>query len=256
MSSLGALGSDAGSAGNPTSLSRDKLLALFGIAVVVSVGLGMVSWGGVIIYPFRLFATWAHEMGHGIGALITGNSFVDLELYRSLGGQARVGGADGISQVIVSSLGLIGPAVLGAVIMIAGSRARTAPFVLGGLAAFVALSAFLWIRNTFGFFAMLAIAVVLGLIAKFAPPVGRIAVAQLLALQMALSSWSSRDYLFISGFERDGQRLDSDTQNIADELFLPFWFWGGLLGGLSIVVLVWAFWVAWLRPLAKQDQAT
>jgi len=237
-----------------SGLSRSQLFLVFGIAIGASIGLGMVSWGGKIIYPFRLFATWAHEMGHGVGGLITGNSFHELEIYRSLGGQALVGGADGFSQVIVSSLGLVGPAILGAIVMIAGSRVRTAPFVLGALAVIVGVSTFIWIRNGFGFFAMLAIAVFLGLVAKFAPPLAKVALAQLLAIQMALASWSSRDYLFISGFERDGQRLDSDTQNIADELFLPYWFWGGLLGGFSVLVLVAAFWFAWIRPLTGDEE--
>lgn len=252
MTDLG-LGAGAAEPGAP-ALSRSQLLSMFGVGVVVSIGLGYVSWGGKVIYPFRLFATWAHEMGHGIGALITGNSFQELEIYRSLGGVALIGGADGVSQVIVSSLGLIGPAVVGAVVMVAGARVKTAPYVLAALAGVVALSAVIWIRNLFGFFAMLAIAVVLGLIARFAPPIARVAVSQLLAIQMALSSWSSRDYLFISGFDRDGQRFDSDTQNIADEWFLPYWFWGGLLGGLSVVILLWAFWVAWLRPLTAQSE--
>ena len=237
-----------------SGLSRSQLFAVFGLAIAASIGLGLVSWGGNIIYPFRLFATWAHEMGHGIGGLITGNSFKELELYRSLGGQALVGGADGFSQVIVSSLGLVGPAILGAVVMVAGSRVRTAPYVLGALAVGVVISVAIWVRNGFGFFAMLLIAAALGLIAKFAPPIAKVAVAQLLAVQMALASWSSRDYLFIKGFERDGTFFDSDTQNIADELFLPYWFWGGFLGGLSVVILLAAFWIAWIRPLTADQE--
>lgn len=236
-------------------LSRQQLVTVFGVAVAASIGLGYVSWGGTIIYPFRLFATWAHEMGHGIAGILTGNSFLELELYRSLGGQALIAGADGISQVIVSAAGLLGPAVLGAIVMIAGSRVPTAPYVLGALAVSMVLSALIWIRNPFGFFAILIGGIALGVAARFAPPIARIALSQLLAVQLALAAWSSRDYLFIKGFERDGQFFDSDTQNIADELFLPFWFWGGLIGGLSIVILIWAFWVAWLRPLAKQEHA-
>lgn len=241
---------DAGS--DPGSLPRNVLMAAFAAAVVASIALGFFSWGRKVVYPFALLGTWAHEMGHGIGALITGNRFEELELYRSLGGQALIGGADGISQVIVSSLGLIGPALLGALVMVLGSRARTAPYVLAGLAVVIVASALIWIRNSFGFFAMIAIAAALGLVAKFAPELIRIVTAQLVAVQLALSAWSTRDYLFISGFERGGWQ-DSDTQNIADELFLPYWFWGGLLGGLSILVLLWAFWYAWIRPFASQD---
>ncbi len=227
----------------------------FGLAVVISIVIGLVPYARTIIYPFALFATWAHEMGHGIGGIITGNDFVDLELYRSLGGQARIAGADGIGQVVVSSLGLIGPALLGAIVMIAGSRERTAPYVLAALSIVVLLSTLLWVRNMFGFIAMLAIGAVLGLAARFAPPTGRIILTQLLAIQLALSAWSTRDYLFIKGFERDGFQ-NSDTQNIAEELFLPYWFWGGLLGGLSLVIIGWAFWTAWIRPLRATSPAT
>ena len=227
----------------------------FGLAVVISIVIGLVPYARTIIYPFALFATWAHEMGHGIGGIITGNDFVDLELYRSLGGQARIAGADGFEQVIVSSLGLIGPAVLGAIVMIAGSRARTAPYVLAALSVVVLLSTLLWVRNLFGFVSMLAIGAVLGLAARFAPPTARIILTQLLAIQLALSAWSTRDYLFIKGFERDGFQ-NSDTQNIAEELFLPYWFWGGLLGGLSLVILGWAFWTAWIRPLRDEAPDT
>jgi len=228
--------------------SRRQLVTVFGAAVIISVALGLVPGGGLLIYPFRLFATWAHEMGHGLAALATGNRFEELELYSSLGGRALIGGADGISGVIVSTGGLLGPAALGAVVMISGSRVRTAPYVLGALAIAMIGSALIWIRNPFGFFAILAGGTVLGLVTSFAPPIFRISISQLLAVQLALASWSSRDYLFISGFERDGRVLASDTQNIADELFLPYWFWGGLIGGLSIVILGWAFWFAWLRP--------
>ena len=235
-----------------TGLSRRQLVNVFAAAVVVSIALGLVPGGGLVIYPFRLFATWAHEMGHGLAAIVTGNSFIELELYRSLGGQALIGGASGISQVIVSAGGLIGPAVLGAAVMIAGSRVRTAPYALAVLAIAMIGSALIWIRNPFGFVAMLLGGIVLGLVAKFTRPIVRVAVSQLLAIQLALSAWSSRDYLFISGFERDGRVLDSDTQNIADELFLPYWFWGGLIGALSVAILVWAFWMAWLRPLNAQ----
>lgn len=239
-------------AGSSSAPDRNRLMLAFGAAVVISIVIGLIPQARWIIYPFNLFATWAHEMGHGIGGLITGNSFLELELYRSLGGQALIAGADGWSQVVVSSLGLVGPALLGAVVMVSGSRSRTAPYVLAALAVIVTLSALIWIRNLFGFFAMLAIAAVLGLVARFGTSTIRIVLAQLLAIQLALSAWSSRDYLFIKGFERNGFQA-SDTQRIAEELFLPYWFWGGLLGGLSIVIIGWAFWVAWLRPLTESE---
>lgn len=246
---------DADATSQTEGLGRERLMMAFGLAIVISIVIGLVPYARTIIYPFALFATWAHEMGHGIGAIITGNDFVDLELYRSLGGQARTAGAEGLSQVIVSALGLVGPALLGAIVMIAGSRERTAPYVLAALSIVVLLSTLLWVRNMFGFISMLVIGAVLGLAARFVPPTGRIILTQLLAIQLALSAWSTRDYLFIKTFERDGEK-NSDTQNIAEELFLPYWFWGGLLGGLSLVIIGWAFWTAWIRPLRATSPAT
>ena len=236
------------STGSSLAIPRSTLLIAFGVAVVLSLGLGFIPRGGTIIYPFRLYATFAHEMGHGVGALITGNSFLELELYRSLGGVAFTRGADGFSQVVVSSLGLIGPAVVGAIVMVAGSRPRTAPFVLSALAGLTALSTLIWVRNAFGFFSMLAISALLVVAAKFGNAVFRVGLAQLIAVQLGLASWSNREYLFTQGFSRDGRRLDSDTQQIANEWILPYWFWGALLGGLSIIVLLWAFWYVWIKP--------
>lgn len=235
------------------SLPSKRLVGAFAIAVLASVILGLVPWGRTIIYPFALVATWAHEMGHGIGALVTGNGFEELELYSSLGGQALISGADGWSQVVVSAAGLLGPAIVGAAVMVAGSRAESAPYVLAAVASAILLSALFWVRNLFGFVAMVIIGVLIAASARFAPTIVRIGVAQLLAVQMALAAWSSRDYLFIAGFERDGWH-PSDTQKIADELWLPYWFWGGLVGGLSIVIAVWAFWFAWIRPFSGDQE--
>ncbi len=233
---------------------RSVLLASFAGAVVASVVLGAFSWGRYVIYPFSLFATWAHEMGHGLGAIITGNRFIELEIYPSLGGQALTSGADGLAQVIVSMLGLVGPALVGAAVMIAGSSSRGAPRVVGALAVVVALSTLIWVRNGFGFGAMLLVAVGLGLVARFGSPLVRIVFAQLLAIQMAMATWSGRHYLFVKGFERDGFQA-SDTQRIAEELWLPYWFWGAIAAVLSIAALGLAFKRAWLSsPPAPESR--
>jgi len=229
-------------------IPRERLVAAFGGAVVLSLATGLLPYGRACIYPFALFATWAHEMGHGVGAWITGNRFVEIELYRDLGGQALTSGVEGWSQVVVSSMGLLGPALLGGVVMVAGSRAASAPHVLSGLSAAVVLSTLFKVRNGFGFVAMLLIGLALAVIARWGSQLVRVVLVQFLAVQLALAAWSTRDYLFVSTFEHNGIQR-SDTQRIADELFAPHWFWGAVIGGLSIALLIWAFWVAWLRPM-------
>ena len=78
-------------------IQRSRLIAAFAVAVIASIALGLSPRSRWLIYPFALVATWAHEMGHGIGAIATGNRFVELELYANLGGQALIAGADGWS---------------------------------------------------------------------------------------------------------------------------------------------------------------
>ena len=73
--------------------------------------------------------------------------------------------------------------------------------------------------------------------------------AGFIGVQFCLASWGDRHYMFTKNFTRDGEILNSDTQNIAEELFLPYWFWGGLILGMSILVMTYAFWRAWVRPL-------
>jgi hypothetical protein len=55
---------------------------------------------------------------------------------------------------------------------------------------------------------------------------------------MALSVFSRADYLFMrEAVTAQGVGL-SDTSQIAQALYLPYWFWGALIAGLSI----WLLW--------------
>lgn len=236
-------------------LDRSKLMTLFGVAVVASLILPRIPYGRTILYPFALFGTWAHEMGHGMTALLLGGRFDRLEIYRNLGGVAFSGTSSDFGNALVSAGGLLGPAIVGGVVIIAGARKATAPWILAGLAAVAALSVLAFIRNGFGIGALLAISVVLGLIAKFGTELIRIGMAQLVGIQLALSSWGTLDYMFTKDFQRGGETLNSDTQNISERLFAPYWFWGGLLFAVSLLLLAGAFYVAWVRPLRKQAAA-
>lgn len=240
----------------PATLTRSKLLGSFIAAIIISIGLSYIPYGRYVLYPFALLSTWAHEMGHGLGALVTGNHFDRLEIYSNLGGVAWVAGAKGLSQFVVSASGLVGPAVLGALVMILGSKERSASYILTALSLAIAITLVFWIRNLFGFIAMSAIALTLGLIARYARVTVRIVLAQLISVQLALSAWTGRGYLFIKSFERDGKELLSDTGQIEKALFLPYWFWGAFLGALTIVILAFGFWYAWLSSFKKERQSS
>lgn len=248
MSDLSSITATADAA----EIGRKRLVAAFAVAATVSLLLPLVPWGRTALYPFALLGTWAHEMGHGMVGELVGD-FDKLVLFKNLGGYALVSRDNGLESVLVSAGGLLGPAVVGGVMIWMAAKERLARWALGVLSVAILLSVAIYVRSVFGFFAMLAIGLVLALIAFKGPTLMRIAVAGFIGIQLCLASWGDRHYMFTKNFVRDGEVNDSDTQNIADEWFLPYWFWGGLILALSIAIMAYSFYMAWLKPLTADD---
>lgn len=234
------------------SIPRERLIAAFIVAAVVSLLLPVIPWGRTALYPFALLGTWAHEMGHGMVGEIVGD-FDKLVLFRNLGGYALVSRDSGLESVLVSAGGLLGPAIAGAAMIYMSARERLARRALGLLAGAILISVVFYVRSAFGFSSMAAIGIVLGYIAYKAPTLLRVVLAAFIGIQLCLASWGTRDYMFTKNFQRGGEVIDSDTQNIADEWLLPYWFWGGLILAMSIAIMTWAFYRAWIRPLRTSD---
>ncbi len=238
----------------PESLTQPgngRLMALFWGAAALSLILPRIPYGRNVLYPFALLGTWAHEFGHGLFAIIAGGSFNRLVIYSNLGGTAYSSGVGSLGRALVSAGGLLGPAIAGGMVIIFGSREQTARWVLAGLSIVLILSIVFFVRNVFGFVSLALIAAALAPLAFYGPDVARIFVTQLIGIQFCLASWGTLDYMFTKNFRRDGQIIDSDTQEIAEVLILPYWFWGGLIALTSFAILGGSFYVAWIRPLRE-----
>ena len=66
-------------------------------------------------------------------------------------------------------------------------------------------------------------------------------VLQFIGIQSILSLFLSFDYMFSTGGIIDGKSYYSDTQVMQEELFLPYWFWGGVLLLIAIFLLILSF---------------
>lgn len=223
-------------------------MAIFWISVAASLVLPRLPFARNIFYPFALLGTWAHEMGHGLMGAVLGGGFERLEIYSNLGGVAYTSGVGSLARVLVSAAGLLGPAIFGGLVIVFGSKTRASRFVLIVLGVVVLLSVVLVVRNTFGFIALTVIGVALTGIGLKAPDLVRLGLTQLIGVQMCLASWGSLDYMFTKNFQRNGRIVDSDTQNIADVLFAPYWFWGGVIAALSAAILGYSYYRAWIKP--------
>lgn len=222
----------------------------FWSAVILSLVVARLPSGRTVLYPLSLLATWAHELGHGVTAVLAGGSFYRLEVERDLGGRATYGGVGPLGRAAVAAGGLLAPAVAGGAIIVLGANEASAPWVLVGVIGAVAASLLLVVRNGFGWVALGLVGLSLMIVAAYAPPVIRIFVAQLIGIQFCLASWGSVDYMFSKHVPLGGgRRMDSDTQTIARALWFPYWFWGGLIAALSLAIVAGAYYLAWIRPL-------
>ena len=231
-------------------MADGQLIRLFWAAVAISVILPRLPYGRTLLYPFALLGTWAHELGHGLTAIVVGGRFKRLEVHRNLDGLAFSSGLGGMGRAVVAAGGLLAPAVVGGAFIVLGSRQVTAPWILAGLAVAVLASVVLFVRNTFGLIALGVIGLLLVGVAWGAPELVRVFVAQLIGIQFCVASWGSLNYMFTKNFVRnDGTLTDSDTQTIANVLLLPYWFWGGLIAAFSLAILGASFYLAWLAPI-------
>ena len=119
------------------------------------------------------------------------------------------------------------------------SWARTTLYVLAGVCLLCVL---LVVRNGFGVAFVLVLGLVLGLIAQRTQPGTSQLAVVFLAIQLCTSVFSRSDYLFTATASTGAGALPSDTQQIADALIGPHWFWGGVVAVLSVAILAWGLW--------------
>ena len=67
---------------------KRRAWTLAGLAVG-SILLWQTYWGSLLLYPFTILATWFHEMGHGLAAILAGGRFEQLAIYADGSGVAQ-----------------------------------------------------------------------------------------------------------------------------------------------------------------------
>lgn len=223
----------------PPVTDRMGLTWLVG-AAVATVFIWQVPFGNLILYPFTILATWFHEMGHGLTALLLGGEFDRLLIFANGSGLAfhRGGFLGPIGHAIVAAGGPMGPAIAGAALILLSRRFQTAHYGLIALGAALLLSTLLWVRSLFGLVAIPVLGLVILAIALRSPRWVQGFAIQLLGVQACISTFEQIDYLFTYQANVGGQVSLSDSAQIAQVLLLPHWFWGGLMAIGSLLLLV------------------
>lgn len=217
-----------------TDMHPSALLFLSAAAIAL---LWQIPYGQQLLYPLTLLATFSHEMGHGLTAMLLGERFDHLLLHADGSGMAIWHGNPGrITTALIAAGGLVGPTVAGIALLLLSRSPRYARAMLATLAALVTLSVVVWLRNPFGAVFLLALAATLALAAKVLPDAAAAFVLHLIALTLCLSWFSDLDYMFSVQAMVDGVAQPSDSAVMANALGLSYWFWGGVVAAFSLAV--------------------
>ena len=96
-------------------------------SIVGTILLYSIPMGESLAYPLVLLSTLAHELGHGIAAMMVGGSFDQFVLYSDGSGAALTSGNPGrLASAMISAGGLVGPAIAAAGCFAVGRRGKTA----------------------------------------------------------------------------------------------------------------------------------
>ena len=186
--------------------------------------------------PILFLSTWAHELGHGLGAVFTGGKFIEITVFPNFSGVAQTATVNDFQRFMVILLGLLGPSLLG-VLMIILTRAlnwyRTAIIILAVLLAMSQI----WAADSFTRMALGGGTVILALIAWKIPSQAVLYISHVIAIALCLNALTGFGYFFIGNAEVAGSLYRSDTGVMADLLFGPHWLWGGIIAALSVAIL-------------------
>ena len=206
------------------------------MALVASLLLWNLPLGGLVLYPFKLLATWLHEMSHGMVMLATGAGFSHLEIFRDTSGIAYAErGVGGFGRAAIASAGYMGAATLGGVLLVLAQSGRRARWVLMAMGVALALSLVFWVRNDFGMGAVAVGALFCLASARLVPEGAALFVVNFIAAQACVNAVLDIRVLFRPQLVINGQVVGkSDAHNMASATFGNHWLWAG-------VWLAWSF---------------
>ncbi|TLD44673.1 MAG: hypothetical protein FAZ92_03092 [Accumulibacter sp.] len=224
--------------------TRQPLRSLLGVLLLIAI-IWQLPHGRTLLYPLSLLATCAHELGHGVTALLLGAHFESFVLHADGSGLALWRGTPGrLGSALIAAGGLLAPSIAGSLLLVLSRWPRLARMLLGLIGGSLVLVVAMWTRNLFGIAFLLCAALFFVLAAVWLNERGAIFVLRLIAAVLCLSWLQDVDYMFSASASIGGLRHASDTAIMAQALWLPYWFWGGVVATLSLAILALGLWFA------------
>jgi hypothetical protein len=219
-------------------------LSTLAIALLASLLLWNLPFGGVLLYPFKLLATWLHELSHGLAMILTGAGFDHVIIYRDTSGLAYAYTSVGsFGTAIIAAAGYMGTPLWGAALLVITPDAKSARRALLVLAVLLVGTTILVVApspkgDRFGQWATPAIGVGVAACALLLPARVRVFGAHFIAAQACVNALLDIRVLLRPSQVVDGKLAGmSDAGNMALHTFGTTERWA---------VWTWAIiWLAW-----------
>ena len=241
----------------------DRLeLRTLAFALLATLLLWNLPVGGVLLYPFKLLATWLHESSHGLAMVVTGVGFDHMHIFRDTSGLAYGSTEAGpFGAAVIAAAGYMGTPLWGAVLLVVTPNARMARWALLLLAALLSCTALAVIGtpdgDMFGPWAIGAMGAACAAAALFVPGRWRLAIAHFIAAQSCVNAILDIRVLLRPSQVVGGRIAGaSDAHNMADATFgtaatWAVWTWAIVWLLWSLAVLYVALRVSGSRALAQ-----
>src|SRR4051812_40803694 len=232
--------------------SNEPELRTLAIALLLSLLLWNLPFAGVLLYPFKLLATWLHELSRGIAMIFTGAGFDHIIIYRDTSGLAYPYTAVGaFGTAIIAAAGYMGTPLWGAALLVVTPTAKAARTALIVLAVLMVGTTILVIApapngDRFGQYVTPAIGAAIALVAILVPDRWRKLVAHFIAAQSCVNALLDIRVLLRPSQVVDGQNTGlSDAHNMALQTFgttatWAVWTWAIIWLAWSLAVLFFA----------------
>jgi hypothetical protein len=189
----------------------------------------LVLWDTFLVYPFRIFVVFLHEISHGLAALLTGGSIESIGLSFDEGGVCRTRGG---SPFLILNAGYLGSLLWGALFLVLGGRRARARSVVAAIGVFTIVVTLLYVRTLFGFgYGLVAGLAFVGVASRLRPAASEVVLAAVGATSALYAVWDvATDVLLRHSGE-------SDAAALAQLTGVPAGVWGVMWIAASGAVL-------------------
>jgi hypothetical protein len=178
-----------------------------------------------ISIPFKWLESYFHEISHGLTALLTGGSIVQIQLFPNGAGLCTTRGG---SAFFISLMGYGGAILWGSLIFyLASSHRKTAQIFSILLIGLLASSILLWVRDLLTLFIVIVLLMLVIAQLKYSSQKHLQTLLQLTGLLVLINSLMSPLYLLDGQAKGDGAALANMTF-IPEIIWVVIWFLAAL----------------------------